>query len=199
MMKKVGIYAGSFDPVHEGHIALAEQALEQCGLDKVFFLVEPRPRRKQGVKSLDHRQQMVQIAIDRYPKFGSILLEQTRFNVVDTMPLLRARFKGAELHLLMGDDVLQHLSSWPHVADLVHSAKFIIGVRRGSERQTIDHLLALQQTRGLQLQYRIFIAPHEEYSSSKIRLQFKRGQTIVGLSPAVHRYIIQHHLYAPTE
>ncbi|MCA9332160.1 adenylyltransferase/cytidyltransferase family protein, partial [Candidatus Saccharibacteria bacterium] len=52
-MKKVGIYAGSFDPIHKGHIALAEQAIQQCGQDKVFFMVEPRPRRKQGVKALE--------------------------------------------------------------------------------------------------------------------------------------------------
>lgn len=194
-MKKIGIYAGTFDPIHEGHIAFAEQAVKQCGLDKVFFLVEPRPRRKQGVRSLVHRQRMVQLAIAEHDHIGSIILEQVRFTVVETMPMLQARFKGAQLHLLMGNDVLRHLSEWPHVTDLVTSASFIIGVRAGSETATVDHLLTLQQTRGLKLDYRIFIAPHLEYSSSKIRLQLRHGKPTPGLPDDIQSYIHQHRLY----
>src|SRR5687768_15392849 len=98
-LKKVGIYAGTFDPVHEGHLAFAREAAAQYGLDKVFFLVEPNPRRKQGVKALEHRNEMVQLAIRSEKLFASILLEQHRFTVTETMPVLRSRFKNSELYM----------------------------------------------------------------------------------------------------
>src|SRR5688572_16122728 len=110
MSKRVGIYAGTFDPVHVGHMAFAEQALEACNLDKIFFLVEPRPRRKQGVRALEHREAMVRLATAKNDKYGVIQLEQTNFSVEETLPKLQALFEGAELHFLMGEDVFAHLN-----------------------------------------------------------------------------------------
>src|SRR5258708_1287895 len=92
-VKKIPIFAGTFDPVHEGHLAFAQAALEE-GLEKVMFLVEPRPRRKQGVRALEHRTAMVQLAIADEPQLSTIVLEQARFSVNETLPVLRARFSG---------------------------------------------------------------------------------------------------------
>src|SRR5688572_27140829 len=105
---KIGIYSGTFDPIHLGHVAFAKEALKQCGLEKVYFLVEPRPRRKQGVKALEHRQAMVELAIAKEPALGSIILDHARFSVRQTLPVLQARFEGSEIVFLMGDDMLAH-------------------------------------------------------------------------------------------
>ena len=67
---RVGIYPGAFDPVHKGHIAFALAAITAHQLDKVFFLPEPSPRHKQGVKALDHRVEMVRLATANDPRIG---------------------------------------------------------------------------------------------------------------------------------
>lgn len=195
-MKKVGIFAGSFDPIHQGHIAFARQALEECSLDKVFFLVEPRPRRKQGVRALEHRTKIVQLALKREPHMGSIMLEQTRFTVTETLPILKARFIGAELHLLFGDDVLKHLVDWPHVEDLLSGVSFIIGVRSNSITKINATIHALEKARGIKMNYSVFKSTAPDLSSSQIRLSLKRGQEPLGLTSTVLKYIQSKGLYS---
>ncbi len=196
MSKKVGIFAGSFDPVHEGHIAFARQALKECGLEKVFFLVEPRPRRKQGVKALEHRLKMVQIATKHEPQFGTIMLDQTRFTVSETLPVLKKLFKGAEIYLLFGDDVLKHLAHWPHVEELVKDVNFIIGIREQDVSNAKSKLNAFQKATRLKLIYSLFVSAAPDFSSTKIRLSFKRGLTPKGLTEPVLLYIQSNGLYS---
>ncbi len=195
-IKRVGIFSGSFDPVHDGHIAFAEAAIKQCKLDKVFFLVEPRPRRKQGVKALEHRSAMVRIALKHHPHLGSILLHQSRFTVQDTMPVLQARFKGAELFMLLGDDFFTHLSSWPQLDDLVNSVRFIVGTRSHSRSEIDRHVRNIEKTKGLSFNFHLITTPVSSQSSRAIRQQFKKNQPVTGLAPDVQRYILRHQLYA---
>ena len=199
MTSKVGIFSGTFDPIHDGHIAFARQAIKAHKLDKIFFMVEPRPRRKQGVKAFEHRQQMVQLAIRDEPVFGSIILEQQRFTAHATLPLLRARFKGAKLFMLMGDDMLHHLGSWPHVEELISGVSFIIGLRKDSQTEALANLRGLEKARGLKLDCKIFVAEHSDYASSKIRLSYKKGQAPEGLNPHVQKYIEEIGLYSPAK
>lgn len=194
-MKKVGIYSGTFDPVHEGHLAFAREAIKQCNLDKVFFLVEPRPRRKQGVKAFEHRVEMVRLAIKDEPKLGSIVLGQQRFTPTDTLPVLQERFKDAELHMLMGDDMLAHFADWPHVEELIENIQFVIGVRAYSESEVKRRIGTVQKTRGLVMNYQLFQAPSAEFSSSKARQQIKKGEQSQGLASAVLDYIREQGLY----
>lgn len=198
-MRKIGIYSGSFDPVHEGHVSFALEAIKQCGLDKVFFLVEPRPRRKQGVKALEHRQAMVRLAIRNQPKLASIMIDQSRFTAVDTLPVLKNRFGGAELYMLFGDDMLSHFADWPQVDELIRDLKFAIGLRKYSAPQVNRLLETVRLTRGLDMDYHLFEVENAKFSSSAIRLKFKRGQTPEGLHPAVNDYIKEHGLYASSK
>lgn len=195
MRQRVGIFSGTFDPIHQGHIVFAKQALEYYELDKVFFLVEPRPRRKQGVRAFEHRQYMVQLAVSGDPSLGSIILEQDRFTAHQTLPILKARFKGAQLFMLMGDDMLHHLGSWPHVDDLLKGVGFIVGLRKDSYDQALAYLQAIEKTRNVKLDYRIFHSKQSDYASSKIRLAYKRGKTPAGLDRRVRAYIEKMGLY----
>src|SRR3989344_87150 len=142
-MKKVGIFSGSFDPVHDGHISFANEAIKKCGLDKVFFLIEPRPRRKQGVKAFEHRVAMIQLALKNQPKLGTLILEQARFSVSETLPRLRERFKDAQLYMLVGEDVLMHMVNWPNVDELINSVHFVIGTRKLSPSDLVQHISTL--------------------------------------------------------
>lgn len=197
-MKRVGIYSGTFDPIHEGHLAFAREALTQCSLDKVFFLVEPRPRRKQGVKALEHRDEMVRLAIQGDSRFGSIMLGHQRFTTTETLPVLMERFRDAELHMLMGDDILVHFIDWPHVEALVTQLKFVIGLREYSEAEIRRQLDIIQKTRGFSMEYLLFQSAKPEVSSTGIKQQVKQGKTPKGLQSEVWRYIKAHNLYTST-
>ncbi|GAC1391710.1 MAG: nicotinate-nucleotide adenylyltransferase [Candidatus Saccharimonadales bacterium] len=192
---RIGIFSGTFDPIHTGHLLFAHEAQEYCQLDKVFFLIEPRPRKKQGVKALEHRSAMVQLAIAKEKSFSTIVLEQTQFNVSETLPILQSLFQGSELFMLIGDDVISHLVDWPHVRQLAKSVQFIIGVRHKSVEELKRHIEVIQLTKGLPLNYSIFQAQASDVSSSKIRAQLRNGKTPTALSPAVYAYIIREKLY----
>lgn len=194
-MKKVGILAGTFDPVHDGHLMFALQAIDECKLDKVFFLVEPRPRRKQGVRALEHRIRMVQIAIAKESRFSTIILEQARFSVDQTMPLLKELFKGAQLYLLLGDDVVNHLAEWPHVDELLRDVCFVIGVRDQELGVVENDIQALQKARGIKIKHNLIKSAAPSFASRQIRLSLKRGQELHGLRGEVLDYIRQNRLY----
>lgn len=194
-MTKIGIYSGTFDPVHKGHLGFAQAALKECRLDKVFFLVEPKPRRKQGVKAFEHRIQMVRLAIKPNDRFGSIILEQQRFTPAGTLPILRERFKGADLYMLIGEDFFAHLSSWPHVDHLIKSVRFIISVRKGTITETKKAVKTLEQTRGLRLNYQIITSDFPDVSSSKVRLELRHGRLPEEIPASVLEYIQVHNLY----
>lgn len=195
-MKRVGILAGTFDPIHKGHLAAASQAIAECQLDKIFFLVEPHPRRKQGVRALEHRECMVQLAIAGHPKFGSIMLEHARFSVDETLPVLKRLYKGAELYLLFGDDVLRHLAEWPHVEELIKDVCFVIAVRAGKIDKAQKQLDDLSKARGLKLNYALFQSDAPDFSSSRIRLAYKRGKPVGGVTKEVREYIKSNGLYS---
>jgi len=196
--KRIGIFSGTFDPVHEGHVSFAKEALKHEKLDKVFFLVEPRPRRKQGVRALEHRIRMVELALAKEPKLGLIILEQARFDVAKTLPLLEARLPGAQLYMLMGEDGLGHLAHWPQIEQLTPKVHFVVGIRQHDATEVKRRIKVVETVRGVKVHYSTFRPSHNEYSSSTIRLQLKRGYKAVGLSSKVLSYITAQGLYAPS-
>lgn len=196
-MKKIGVYSGTFDPVHNGHIAFAMEAIEQCSLHKVFFLVEPEPRRKQGVKALEHRVRMVQLAIAKHRKLGIIVLEQQQFTPKATLPVLMKRFEDAELYMLLGDDMLAHITDWPNVKYLFQHIGFIVGARKTSTQtvqKIMDHIASV---RSMKFRYEIINVPETNVSSFAVRARLRKGLTSKDVDPAVGRYIKQQQLYAP--
>lgn len=195
----IGIYAGSFDPIHEGHLAFAKAAMES-GLDKVMFLVEPRPRRKQGVRALEHRLAMVQIAVADEPKFGVIELKQARFTPHETVPTLRQLFKGAELYLLIGDDVLNHMvnyiAGWPNIDYLMENMVFIIAAREHQIPEIESSLQILKKTTTKDFRYQIISDNLPNFSSKQLRPELRRGNSPAGIPSKVLEYIKQNKLYS---
>lgn len=194
-MKSIGIFAGTFDPIHNGHVAFARAALAQ-GLEKVYFLPEPRPRHKQGVRALEHRLAMISAAITDEPQFGSIKLEQARFTPHETLPVLQQRFKHYQLALLFGDDVIRHIADWPQVAELVSAVSLLIAVRHGRASDLVRTFQVLAQTSGLMFDYDLIqLDKQATVSSSAVRLALHRGMPCHDAPPAVVAYAADHQLY----
>ena len=198
MVKKIGIFAGTFDPPHDGHLSFAHAALEM-GLEKIMFLPEPRPRRKQGVKALEHRIAMVQLAIAKEPKFGTIVLEQARFTPHETLPVLNERFKGYKLVILFGDDVISHISAWPNVKTLLNNNEFIIASRHQDVPELKSTLDSLQKTTNININYHIVETNYKVTTSSEIRQSIVQKKMAIGLNPAVAEYITNNKLYTLSE
>ncbi len=195
---KVGIYSGTFDPVHEGHIAFARQAIREFDLDKVFLLPEPRPRRKQGIKAFEHRVNMLKIATKKDKKLGVIILEQPRFTPHETLPLLNERFKGAKIYMLMGDDLLDHFTdtNWPQLNTLLESLEFIIGLRKYDTDQVKKIANIINETNGTVFSYQVLQINANEVSSQKIKEKIKKHNTYLGLERSVVKYIKDNRLYS---
>jgi len=195
-VKRIGIFSGTFDPIHNGHIAFAREALHKANLDKIFFMIEPSPRRKQGVRGLEHRIKMVQLALIDEPQFATIALDHAQFDAATTLPLLKARFEGAELYMLMGDDMLlTHFISWPHVKSLIQAVHFLIGARLASAETVAQHVKQIEKTKGAKFHYTIIKAKHTNVSSVSVRNILRKGQPCSDIAPAVADYISQHQLY----
>ena len=133
-MRRIGIYAGTFDPVHTGHVAFALQAMEKAKLDKLYFLPERRPRHKKGVEHFGHRVAMLQRAVKPHPKFAVLELDDVSFSIERTLPRLKREFLSDQLVFLFGSDAIQHLGNWPLAERLLASSELVIGLRSQDDR-----------------------------------------------------------------
>ncbi len=140
-MKKIGVYSGVFDPVHHGHISFAQKALQELGLEKVYFMVEPEPRRKINQSDIRHRLNMMWLALRDQPGLEMLHLDHQTFSVAETLPWLEEKFEDAKLHLLMGSDRFKSLHTWPGFEQLKSKVEFVVGQRAGDDSSaiTIDH------------------------------------------------------------
>lgn len=129
MTLSIGIYAGTFDPVHSGHIAFALAASKACSLDKIVFLPEEQPRAKRRVTALSHRQALLEKAVQAYPNLYVTNVASPQFTVRETLPELRERFGDANLTLLVGSDVARGVSQWPNADKLFGDVRLAVGMR----------------------------------------------------------------------
>lgn len=138
--RKIGIYPGTFDPVHEGHTAFALAAQQALGLEKVVFLPEADPRNKPDASNLHHRLTMLNHAIKPYSELPSLVLDEPRFTVSSTLPILQRTFPDARLVLLIGSDVALTLPHWPGISKLLSTMDIVIGMRAQDSTERLDTL-----------------------------------------------------------
>lgn len=191
---RIGVYPAAFDPVHDGHIAFAKAAVDTFGLDKVYFLPEPKPRHKQGVKALQHRTNMVHLALANIPEFGVISLTTQEFDVRYIWPAITSRFLGEDLYMLLGNSAITRLAAWPHTTEFGKQAPtFVIAQRSGKpSRAAIEQLIS---TKKLDLPFRLLPPDYETHNNSYIRSQLKQGKQPKAVSFGVFEYIQKNGLY----
>jgi nicotinate-nucleotide adenylyltransferase len=201
-MRRIGIFGGSFDPVHYGHLLLAENAREQCRLDRVIFVPAGLPPHKQDQPraSAEDRIAMLQLAIAGHEAFEISRSEVDRPGVsytVDTLRYFRSAWPEAEFFLILGGDMLRDLPTWREAAEVLRLATPAVASRPGwqewNEEQlnTIASPAQIEQIRSLVIQM-----PMVDFRSSEIRRRVAAGQTIRYQTPrAVEQYILTHGLY----
>lgn len=168
----IGIYPGTFDPVHKGHIGFACAAAKQCDLDKVIFLPEASPREKSGVSSLGFREARLQKATKPYKFLEIMTIGHHQFTVAKTLPLLEDAFPSARLTLLIGSDVVKTFDyRWPGLEELFSRMPLVIGLRADDTKEMIEDSFS---TLRFFPRYHILDSPHPSATSSNIRKKDKR-------------------------
>lgn len=184
-----GLLGGSFDPIHHGHLIVADRAAEALGLDTVFFVPCARqPLKPAGpVATGKQRAAMVRLAIDGQPRFALDTSELERPGpsyTVDTLRALRARWPDERLVLILGADAAAELSRWRAADEVARLAEVAVLTRPGVpdvSSALVRHLVA---------------TPAIEISASDIRARVVAGKSIRYLVPEpVAAYIAKHKLY----
>ena len=198
-MQSIGIFGGTFDPPHLGHLILAAEARAQLGLERLLWVLTPNPPHKQGqsIAPLPQRLEMVKLAIEHDPQFELSNVDMSRpgpHYALDTVQLLAGKNPGAKLVYLMGGDSLRDLPTWHRPAEFV-SACHLIGVMRrpgdAVELATLEKSLP-----GLSAKVRCVEAPLLEIAAREIRARIAEGRPFRYFLPeGVYEYIISQGLY----
>jgi nicotinate-nucleotide adenylyltransferase len=194
---RVGIFGGTFDPVHYGHLLLAETCREQCRLDHVLFLPAAIPPHKQEwrLTPADRRVEMLRLAIIGHEAFSVSELEIRRGGVtytVDTLTALREQQPQDELFFLMGADSLRDLPTWREAARICSLAVPVVVRRRHTPEPDFGVLAGLVPAERLQEIRRHQVQmPLVDFSSTAIRQAVAAGHSIRYQTPRAVEMTIQ--------
>ena len=148
MGRRIGVLGGTFDPIHLGHLIVAEEVADRCRLDRVLFVpaAEPPHKRRPEISGVELRTRMVQEAIAHNSRFALSRVEVDRQGVsytVDTLRLLRDEFgDDAELFLIVGRDSAEDMAAWSQPAELTRLAHVVVADRPGTALGGDPDLLA---------------------------------------------------------
>ncbi|MDD6043511.1 MAG: nicotinate-nucleotide adenylyltransferase [Eubacteriaceae bacterium] len=199
-MREIGILGGSFDPIHYGHISIAEAAMDECGLSSVILMptrIQPFKIGKK-VAGEEDRVNMVRLVAEEHEGFVVSTMEAFLNEVsytYKTFKLLQNQYENSQLNFIIGTDSLLSLENWYRGKDLLKEASFIVAVRPGyREDETLLTAEFFRNKYGARI--RILNNKPIDISSTNIRNHIKNGKDISSLVPScVEEYIYEHGLY----
>jgi nicotinate-nucleotide adenylyltransferase len=206
-MSRIGLFGGSFNPIHLGHVLAGHAAAEAVGLDSVWLMpcsVSPFKCGRAELASGEERLEMVRLAAADDPLFEPCGLEVERGGVsysFDTVCLLRERYPDDQFTFILGADSLRDLSHWHRIGELVSLCSFATVARPGTDVSELNAALA---SFAPDVRDRLLagLIPGRlcDVSSSEVRRRIAEGQSIRYLvSPAVEAYIRARGLYGATK
>lgn len=195
--KKIGIMGGTFNPIHNGHIALAEAAYKTFSLDKILFMPSGKSYMKQHVLENEKRVAMVAKAIESIPYFELSTIEVERSGntyTSETLQQLTQQNPDIQYHFIMGADSLFHIEKWKNPEVIFELSTLICMMRDDYDMTDIKDKGAELMQKGANILY--LNVPKIDISSTDIRNRVKLHQSISDLVPEkVAKYILQEHLY----
>lgn len=187
-MKNLGIFGGIFDPIHFGHLQVAEACREVLNLSNLIFVPSGLPPHKEpSIASCQDRLKMVELAIVKNPYFSVSKLEIEKKEcsyTKDTVKKLKTIYKSTELYFVIGSDTISELSGWKEIDRLFREIRFVAVTRQGFPIKDTNPNI------------QIITSPTLAISSSEIRRRVKEGRSIKYLVPErVEEYIHENGLY----
>ncbi|MCB9822916.1 nicotinate-nicotinamide nucleotide adenylyltransferase [Candidatus Nomurabacteria bacterium] len=198
---KIGIYAGTFDPIHDGHIGFAAEAIQSGSLDRVIIVAEKEPYRKKPEASWDHRQAMVERAtesvqqVDHDYDFANQLAH--KHTMRDMMTVAKKHY-GAnnEYWFLVGSDIFEHIHQWADILSDNEYGGFIVALRDDHNIDWLNRKLTLLNNKIPKKSLIILDSSHPRISSSLIRQKIKGHQSVDNIPSDVLGYAQEHQLYS---
>ncbi|GFN34500.1 nicotinate-nucleotide adenylyltransferase [Tepidimicrobium xylanilyticum] len=198
--ERIGIMGGTFDPIHNGHLILAEYSRTEIGLDKILFIPTGKPPHKVGnqISKAVHRYNMTLLALDSNPNFftSTIEMEREGFSyTIDTIRYLSSKFKDKEFYFILGSDSLLEIHKWKDYEELLKSCNFIVAKRKGLEdEELMDRVNDIIKC--YKANIHILEFPIIDISSTEIRNRVIKNKSIKYLVPEpVELYIYKYGLY----
>ncbi|MBQ7975803.1 MAG: nicotinate-nucleotide adenylyltransferase [Clostridia bacterium] len=194
-MKKLGIMGGTFNPIHKGHIAVAQAALDEFGLDRIMFLPNYQPPHKKCEADAELRLEMTRAAVDGNEKFFVSDFEISKGGIsysADTLKAFREIYPNCELYFIIGGDSLRDFTKWYKPGEIVKNCILL-----AYPRNDINLKLCMENLKK-SLNARVFelCAPEIDISSSRIRELVQAGESIEKYVPrSVTRIIEKNNLY----
>ncbi len=197
---RIGILGGTFDPIHNGHLAVARAARRRFRLDLVYFIPcgQPPHKQRRGLSPFLHRFAMVALACSGEPAFVPSLLEagpdlrgRQKSYSIDTVRRLRRLAPQAKLYFILGADAFLYLPKWKNLRQLVRLCEFIAAPRPGTDLRQAARVAAPNAT------VHFLGGVHVNVSASGIRRVARRGRSLASLVPSVvAEYIGKMRLYS---
>ncbi|MFB2834060.1 nicotinate (nicotinamide) nucleotide adenylyltransferase [Floridanema evergladense] len=207
-MEKVAIFGGTFDPIHWGHLLIAETALDRFGLDRVIWMPDRSPPHKQSAQlNFQLRREMVQLAIADRPTFilSPITTKSPGYSyAIETLTHLQAIYPQTHWHWIVGQDAFATLPRWYRRQELIPKCDWLVAPRKeGSniELELIGKTVVEQlTTQSIPIRWQVLSVPPIAISSSLIRRYCQEQRSIRYLVPeAVRTYILNQQLYQEHE
>lgn len=199
----IGVLGGTFDPIHNGHLTVAEDAAFKLGLQRVLFVpaADPWLKKETSVTGAGHRLAMVQLAVAHKPHLGVSTVDLERPGpsyTEDTLADLRRQLgRDVQLFFILGTDALAEFRRWRHPERIVEMCTLVAARRAGA--LAVDVASIGRSVPGISGRLILLDNPVVDISSTDIRRRVASGLSITGLVPAaVEVYITEHHLYRPT-
>jgi nicotinate-nucleotide adenylyltransferase len=200
-LQNIGVLGGTFDPVHNGHLIIAEEARLKLGLERVIFVPagEPWLKEHRVISPGEDRIEMIKLAIVSNPYFHTSSIDLARTGpsyTVDTLTDLRHKFgEEANLYFILGLDAVSEILSWRKPEEIITMCRLVGAKRPGYRAIDLKHLE--RNIPGIALRFTILHNPLIDISSSVIRERVARSLPITGLVPnAVELYIKEKGLYS---
>lgn len=199
VLKRIGVYGGSFDPPHLAHEALAQAAIAQWNLDRLFvFPTGQAQHRASQATDAHHRLAMARLAFD---EISQVVVDEREIRrlgatyTIDTLLELRTQYPAADLFLVMGEDQLRAFTGWHRWQEILQLATLIVAARAYS---TPENDVFSSQKEGI-IRPMPILMPRMQISATAIRSRVAAQLSLDTLvKPAVARYIATHHLYEKT-
>ncbi len=214
--EKIGLFGGTFNPIHCGHIKAAEVVQEIFALDKVLFIPSFIPPHKESEKivSPDHRLKMVELAVGDTPNFvaSSIEIEEmgTSYSIL-TLQKIRMIYPDALFFFILGVDAFLEIDTWKNHELVLEHCKFVVISRKGYRLEDAENVLDRKHAsnmfdlsgtekirKNLNLSYKIFLLPFEalDVASTEIRERLRKNKSIAHMVPKpVADYVFENKLY----
>ena len=198
--KKVGIMGGTFDPIHYGHLILAQNALDTFSLDEILFVPSGTPWLKESTKVLskNKRVSMTGMAIEDNPDFALSTIEIDREGnsySYETVEELKRLQPNTDFYFIMGADSLLEIERWKHPDRLMAECTLLVAVRDDCDREGLEKQI-IYLTDKYQADIKILPANRIDISSTKIRQLIREGKSVRYMLPdQIIRFIQKNHLY----